>query len=457
MAILTTLYTLAVVLFLFGLTIFVHELGHFLVARRCGMVIDAFSIGFGPAIWKRTMGGVVYKIGILPLGGYVALPQMDPSGEGLKAGGEGRELPRVAPGKKILVALAGVVCNMVLAYLIAHVVYLGGQSFAPVEESCVVGFVETNSQAYAAGIRMGDTIEEVSGRPVKTWDEFVLRSALAERAVLKVRRKDAGAPLTAELPTEEFLGSRFVPGLAPLNYCYVLGTAAGSSAEAAGIQGGDRIVRFDGVELYSRQHLMALVDERRGQTSPVVVDRKGTPVELSVTPKYDEAEGRALIGVLFNTLDVKKPWAQVKAHAKLIFNLLHALVTPKEAKAAAGAVGGPVAIFGMFWLYVQGSFIMALWFTCLLNVNLAILNLLPLPVLDGGHIVLSLWEMVTRRPVSPRVVSVIWNAGVVLLLTLFLTLTYRDCRRLAPSFFGKGAAPAEATTNAPAAPAPAAP
>jgi regulator of sigma E protease len=454
MVILTTLYTLAVVLFLFGLTIFVHELGHFLVARRCGMVIDAFSIGFGPAIWKRKINGVVYKIGILPLGGYVALPQMDPSGESHKAEGKTRELPRMSPGKKILVALAGVFCNMILAYLIAHVVYLGGQSFAPVEESCVVGFVETNSPAYAAGIRMGDTILDVSGRAVKTWDEFVLRSALAEQAILKVREKDSGDVKTVELGTEEFLGSRYIPGLSPLNYCYVLGTTPGSSAEAAGIQGRDRIVRFNGVELCSRQHLMALVDQRRGETSPVVVERKGALVELSVTPKFDDTENRALIGVIFNTLDVKKPWAQVKSHAKLIFNLLHALVTPKEARAAAGNVGGPVAIFGMFWLYAKSSFIMALWFTCLLNVNLAILNLLPLPVLDGGHIVLSLWELVSRRPVSPRVVSVIWNSGVVLLLALFLTLIYRDCRRLVPSFFGKGPAPA-VETNAPAEQAPA--
>ena len=148
-----------------------------------------------------------------------------------------------------------------------------------------------------------------------------------------------------------------------------------------------------------------------------------------MTPAFDEALGRALIGIEFNTLDVRKPWDQIKAHALLIVRLLRALTTPHEAKAAAGAVGGPVAILTMFWYYVQGSLIMALWFTCLLNVNLAVLNLLPIPVLDGGHILLSLGEWITRRPASPRVVGIIWNATAIVLISLFALLTWRDVDR----------------------------
>jgi regulator of sigma E protease len=444
---LTNAYTLLVVLLLFGVTIFIHELGHFLVARWCGLTVDAFSIGFGPAVWKKTFRGVVYKIGVLPFGGYVALPQMDPGSD--QPGGEGqkRELPRVAPWKKILVALAGVTGNMILAVVIAYVVHAGGKSFAPPEGRVVLGYVETNSPAYGAGVRIGDVIESVNGKPVRSWEEFILAAALAPEPALQIAHRAGGASDLA-LPTEEFMGSRYIPGLAPLNYCYVLRVQPGSSAEAAGLQSGDKIVELAGEELFSREHLMDVVAAHASLTVPVVVERAGERVAMQVTPVWDEAVGRARIGIEFNQLDVKKPWAQIKAHAMLIVRLLKALVTPHEAKAAAGAVGGPIAILTMFWLYVQSSFIMALWFTCLVNVNLAVLNLMPLPVLDGGHILLSLWEILTRRPASYRVVTFVWNVTAVLLLALFAMLTWRDVER----FVGarkQSAPPPAVESNAP--------
>ncbi len=421
-------YTLIVVLLLFGVTIFIHELGHFLVARWCGLQVDAFAIGFGPAIWKRTVNGVEYKICLLPFGGYVALPQMDPAigREGSEA--KERNLPPVTPGKKILVGVAGVIGNMILAIIIAYIVFWGGQSYAPPEGRVVLGYVETNSAAYASGLRIGDQIESVSGKSVGNWEEFLLATALGDAPELHVLHPD-GTAIDATLPRTEVLGTSFIPGLGPQNYVYVLRARPGSSAEAAGLQNGDRLLTFDGEELFSREHLIDLVNERPGKAVPVVIDRKGEKLTLFVTPAFDAQLGRALIGIEFNTLDVKPPWTQIKSHAMLIVRLLKALTTPREAKAAAGAVGGPVAILTMFWFYVQGSFIMALWFTCLLNVNLAVLNLLPIPVLDGGHILLSLGEMIARRPASPRVVSVVWNVSAALLLALFLFLTWRDVDR----------------------------
>ncbi|HMP74696.1 MAG TPA: RIP metalloprotease RseP [Kiritimatiellia bacterium] len=422
-------YALVLVLFLFGLTIFVHELGHFLVARWCGLTVDAFSIGFGPAIWKRKINGVDYKIGILPFGGYVALPQMDPATGRPDSEARQRSLPAVSPGKKILVALAGVTCNMILAFVIAYIVYWGGQSYAPPEGRVIVGYVATNSPAYEAGIRIGDQIESVANKAIRTWDDFILEVGVAkENPTVRVLHRD-GNQSEVVLPRIEFMGAHFIPGLTALNYCYVLGTRPGSSAEAAGLRTGDRIVELDGIELFSREHLVQLVNERAGQTIPALVERDGGRVELMVTPAYDAELKRALIGIEFVTLDVRKPVEQIKSHAMLVVRLLQKLVTPAESKGAASAVGGPVAILSMFWMYVQGSFLMALWFTCLINVNLAVLNLLPIPVLDGGHIMLSLWELITRRPASHRVVSFIWNVSAILLMSLFALLTWRDVNR----------------------------
>lgn len=420
--------TLLTVLVLFGLTIFIHELGHFWVARKCGLVVDAFAIGFGPALWKRKINGVEWKICLLPFGGYVALPQMDPGSDHPDSDMAKRKLPRVAPWKRILVALAGVTGNMILAIIVAYVVYAGGKSFAPPEGEVKLGFVETNSAAYAAGLRMGDIVDRVNDKPVRSWEEFILAGALGEQPRLAVRSATLGAH-EVTLPTAELMGTRYVEGVLPLNYCYVLNVTPDSSAAAAGLQSGDRILTLDGVELFSREHLMDQVQAVGAREVPLTFLREGQTLETRVTPAFSEETGRYLIGIMFNQLDVKKPMEQIKSHAMLIVRLLKALVTPGESKAAAGAVGGPVAIIGMFWLYVQSSFIMALWFTCLLNVNLAVLNLLPIPVLDGGHIVLAAWEGLTRKAVSYKVVSFVWNASAVLLLSLFLLLTWRDVKR----------------------------
>ena len=428
----SAIYTVAVVLLLFGLTIFVHELGHFLVARRCGMVVDVFAIGFGPALWSRKIGGVVYKICLLPLGGYVALPQMDPSG-GQGGDREKRVLPHISPIRKIAVALAGVTGNMILAILLAYVVFYGGKSFAPPANS-LIGYVETNSGAYAAGLRIGDELRALNGEAIRNWDDVLLTTALHAGAAVTadVRRAD-GIVTNLVLPTETFMGNHYLPGLSPMTYCVVLRVVADSAAAAAGLQAADRITTFDSVTVMSREHLIELVGRRAEQATDIRILRDGQALDLSVTPHMDPVVKRARMGVEFNTLDVKPPWEQIESHASMIFRILRALVTPKQAKSAASGIGGPVAILTGFWYSVQASIILALWFTVMLNVNLAVLNLLPIPVLDGGHIMLSLWEMITRKPVSPRIVTAVWNGCAMVLIGLFLLLTYRDFKRIIPA------------------------
>ncbi len=453
------LYTALVVLFLFGMTVFVHELGHFLVARRAGMLIETFSIGFGPAIWRRKIGNVTYKIGLIPFGGYVALPQMDPSDR--KAGeGEAPPLPRVAPGWRIAVALAGAAGNMVLAIILAYLVYWIGKPSAPREASCRIGFVETNSVAFGAGIRPGDEILALNDEPVKNWDELETRAALAERALLKVRSGAAPTPLEVEVPLEATpFGIKVLEGLVPVNFCDVGSVFPGSSAEQAGVKAGDRIVEFDGKRVWSREHLIALVNDAADREVGMTVWRAGQTVAMQVTPRYDEKVGRALIGVGFSMMDLDygavshpSPWSQIRNHSSAIFRFIRALVTPKQARAAAQGVGGPVAIFVLFWMAVQNSLMIAIWFAGFINVNLAILNLVPLPPFDGGHIVFALWEAVTRRPIRERVFAAIMNTLFIAVFALLLFLSYRDVARLIWPRWVREKSSAAEFTNAPAAP-----
>jgi len=461
----TVLFSIIKVVLLFGLTVFVHELGHFLLARRLGLVVDVFSIGFGPAIWKKKINGITYKIGCLPLGGYVALPQMNPDGGKSSSDDDtDRILPSVAPWRRIIVAAAGAAGNMLLALLLCCLVYWQGEALAP-EKTNVVGYVSTNCPAWTAGLRAGDEIIAIQGQvednatvtadmtEVQSWESFLVESALYDSVALQILTTQ-GEERTISLPTVSFMGGRYIEGVGPVNYCYILHTRPGSSAAEAGLEAGDRIVSLNGVKLLSREHLIQLVDEHRDELLPAVIDRDGKELTFNVRPRYDEEIGRALIGIAFNTLEIRKPLTQIKSYATLIFRFLRALVTPKEAKAAARSAGGPVAIFNMFWYAVQSSFLLALSLTALINVNLAILNMLPIPVLDGGHIVFALWEWITRRPVNEKFMTFISNFFAIILIGLIILLTFQDVRRLiVPLFKSKDATtteqPVVTDTNAP--------
>lgn len=467
-----TVFSVVVMFLLFSVTVFVHELGHFLVARRCGMVVDVFSIGFGPAIFKRRLRGVTYKIGCIPFGGYVALPQMDAINETAPDPEHPeieRKLPPVAPWKRILVAVAGAGGNFLLAVLIAWLVYWIGKPSSPRERNCLVGYVATNSAAYVQGLRIGDEIYAANDVPVATWEDLLLNAALNTQVVIRAHG-GGGEDRTLVLPTEKNpLGVLSIPGIDSITFCNVASVVPGSSAEQAGLLPGDQIIAYNGIKLFSREHLIDLVSQTTGQTIPAEILRAGAPLTVQVTPRFDPELGRALIGIFFNTVDMDfdtiahpKPWDQLRQHATAIFRFLQALVTPKEAKAASQAVGGPVSILFMLWLMLKQSFMLALWFTGFLNVNLAILNLLPLFVLDGGHVVLALWEMVTRRRMNAAVVNTTLNAFAALLIALFIFLTYRDVARWIWPLFRREpptAAPAAVTNGHPAvaAPAPVAP
>ena len=468
------LYILAM-LSLFSLSIFVHELGHFLAARAFGMVADVFSIGMGPALWKRKIGDTTYKIGGFPFGGYVALPQMDPnsfleetgSGDGVQGSGADnqpsaanprpRSLPRVAPWKKIVVSVAGAAGNMAFAFLLAAIVWIVGKPSSLQEQNGVIGYIAADSPALALGLAVGDEIVAVGGDPVRNWTDISGAIALgaSDTVVLRLRAAD-GAEREVPVGTEKAsFGVRVLPGVEGMDPCYVASVYPNSGAEAAGLLPGDQLKSFDGRKIYSRAHLSQMVEAAAGRPGRLEFRRGGELRSATVESRYDEGLDRHLIGIGFNTigdldfdtLSHPTPWAQVRGHAGSIFSFLRALATPSTSGAAAGAVGGPVLILLMLWLMLKSSLVLAVWFTGFLNVNLAIINLLPLPILDGGHVAMSLWEGLRGRPANPKVVNALANAFAVLFIGLFLLLTFRDsARHLVPSvkgwFKGDAAAPA---------------
>jgi len=455
LALFESVWIIPVLVLLFGVTIFIHELGHYLTARWLGLTIEVFSIGFGPSIWEKKVNGIRYKIGWIPFGGYVALPQLDPTGMSRIQGsedededgkGDGKEplpdLPRIAPWRKIIVSAAGAIGNILLAILIAWLVFWIGIPAGPSERSSVVGYVDAESTAYTEGLRVGDEVVAINGTPVRSWRDVQKTAALEEKVALSVRSPGAEATRSIQLATTDGgKGVRFLEGVSGCDLCQVLRATDGMPAEAAGILAGDLVTEFAGDIVLSRGHLTSLVAENLGKETAVKVQREGSEglveLDIALTPVFDEKHEKARIGIEFNPMAFEhdtvihpRPMEQLRDHASMIVRVLRALVTPAQAKTASKAVGGPVMIMVYYWTVVKMSIMLAVSFTCLLNVNLAILNLLPIPVLDGGHIVFSLWEMVFRKPASPKLVNALVNVFAILLIGVMIMLSVRDLDRM---------------------------
>jgi regulator of sigma E protease len=327
---------------------------------------------------------------------------------------------------------------MVFAIILATIVYVVGKPATPAEMSATVGFVDTNSPAYAQGLRLGDEIMSVNGESVASWYDFLTVCSRFKEVTLVARR--GTDRITLSVPTGKgVFGLPMVEGVDGRSLCMVLATAPGMSADRAGLKRGDIIVEFDGIGIFSRAQLISLVGERRGKTAPIKVKRNGDIVTAMVTPDYDPEAKQVRIGIQFNVTDVEFDeivhpgvWQQIKSHSTAIVRTLTALATPSQAKATSQGIGGPVAILVNYWYIVKISFMVAVFFTGFLNVNLAILNLVPIPVLDGGHIMFSLWEAITRRKPNARVVNITTNVFAALLIAVFVLLTGRDLKRFTP-------------------------
>lgn len=448
-------------LLLFAVSILVHEAGHFAAARLFGMKAEVFSIGMGRAVWEKTAFGTRWKIGILPVGGYVVLPQLDPAGLLEDAPSSPAEtLPPVAPWKKIVVAVAGPLGNILFAFLLACLVWLVGRPSSLPEQDAVIGWLSPDSPLAAAGVAEGDEILSLDGHPTPTWIDLATAAALSpsDTATLRIRRAASapGAP-DLDLPVPLVpspMGGKTLTGLDSRDLCQVAVVEPSSPARAAGLRPGDLITACDGHPIWSRLHLIRLVTDSAGAPLTLTIRRGARTIETTLSAAWNPDLSRHLIGVRFNSigdmdfthLAHPTPFSQLRTHFISILTFLRALATPRTASAAADAVGGPVSIFVMLYLMVRASFSLALWFTGFLNVNLALVNLLPLPVLDGGHILLNLWAWITRRPIPAAVVRWLVNLFGVLLILLFVTLTIRDSKRqLLPALRARFApdAPAE--------------
>jgi len=303
------------------------------------------------------------------------------------------------------------------------------------EGNTTVGSVEETSEAYAQGVRAGDRILSVNGEKVKTWTEYAMLCVFAGESgkdiALELESNDEVK--TVDLPlVETDLGIHAIEGIDKSSICAVGEVFEGSPAAESGLMYRDVIREFDGQKVLNSIHLIGMVSTKRDQAVPLVIEREGKEIRTSITPRYNEELDRTMIGIAFapvqavSWMQYKSPSAQLKNDLWQIVRMLKALTTRGEARSAAKGLGGPAFIFFSLWVAIRASFMNAIGFIRFLNINLAVLNLLPIPVLDGGHLVFALWEMITRRKPHPKLVNTLVNVFAVLLICVVLLITVRD-------------------------------
>jgi regulator of sigma E protease len=436
-------------LLLFNLLIGVHELGHFLAAKWRGLKIDRFAIWFGKPIWKKKIGGVEYALGWIPAGGYVALPQMATMEaiEG-KSESSSQPLPSISPLDKIIVAFAGPLFSFLLAVFFAVIVWQVGKPMAVLDDEPTLGWVQPDGPAWDAGLRSGDKIVRIDGHDIRhfgppaedsiTWR--VITSQGTNIAITYVRDGKENTvyakPYKAETKWYERKALRKIL-VDSQSKAVVASVFTNSPAAVAGLQHGDEIVRINGEKVFSYdavEYIEDLMTNKNAQPATFTIRRGDKEFDTSFLAEKPLSPTNALpsFGIVWlintnRTLDYPSPWDQIQSSANQIFATVGAVFS-KHTEIGPGQLGGAVMIFRVYSNLFQDEdgWRLVLWFSVVLNVNLAMLNLLPLPVLDGGHILLAIIEAICRRPVSARVLSYIQSSFAALLIAFMLWIAFYD-------------------------------
>jgi len=456
-----------------GVLVFVHELGHFLAARLFGMRVDAFSLGFPPNLFYKKVGDTEYRIGAVPLGGYVKIAGMvDESldAEGLESEPQPDEFRSKPVWQRSVVITAGVIFNLVFAAVLwGALAFVYGRSYTPAEN--VPLEVAEGTIASEMGLRTGDRVVGVNGEPIERFEEvFTPETIAADPFTLTVRREDGEAELTGP----EGLASRLSRQLTELErageepnlgtlfgatarFPPVLGAvSAGSPAAAAGIRPGDRILSIDGDPTPSWNRLTEQVGASGGRSVEIVwarpdslgpagegaelVEQRGAAAvyRAEVAPQASGdgyllgvGQDRLAIGYRVERLGLGESLAvgteRTVANVTMTFAFIGKLVTGRES--VRDNVGGPLMIAKQSKEAADRG-LESFWeFVAYLSIALAVFNILPIPALDGGHLVFLAYEGVVRREPSLKVRMVVQQLGVALILALMVFVIFNDAVR----------------------------
>ena len=473
MSLLTNLWFIAIALFCLGFSIFIHELGHFLAAKKRGLIADRFSIGFGPRLFGWHKYGTDFRVSLLPLGGYVSLPQLADMGrlEGAEDT-DSSTLPPISYADKMIVAVMGAVCNLILAFILSLLLWGVGREIIKTTE---VGYIaetviNTDKQtvvgpAQAAGIQKGDTILSVDGQAIGNWMQYqnALMTSTGRtqdgRAVVElgILRDGASLTLTAYPETVSTEGIRHL-GIYPISdrnaAPMIVYLESDMPGLAAGLQTGDRILELDGERVISSGFLSTYLANHGDRSIAITVERDGDTIVIPVQPRIKAGEQLPRFGFAydypFKTERVHyNPAEQMLQFANTMRQTLYALLH-RDSDVKVRNMSGPVGIVHGLSTMARYGWVDLIWFLALINVNLALFNLLPIPVLDGGHMLFATIAKLIGRPLPRKLMERVQFAFVLLLLAFVAYVSFFDIGRVGRS---AGLIKDEAPVETPAEPA----
>ncbi|HTL44129.1 MAG TPA: RIP metalloprotease RseP [Vicinamibacterales bacterium] len=427
--------TILAFVFVLGVLIFVHELGHFMMARRIGVRVLTFSLGFGPKILNIHRGGTDYCVSIIPLGGYVKMAGENP--EDQRTGASDEFLSK-SKWQRFQVLVMGPVMNVVLALVVMTVVlYQGAQVPLFDQQPVVIGTFSDNSPAKAAGLQVGDQVVALDGRAVDNWDQFsmaIVTKARKDVAVGYVRDGKAGTVTVVPNAVGKFdMGDI---GIQPSVHPQLGELTPGMPAAQAGLKTGDVILAAGGEKDISHERLLAAIKAHDGQPLTLTIRRDGVVRDVVVTPRM--TGDKPMIGAQISPvetrmiepgpleaakLSVQKNWEWTRAIVDTLVGLFTRETSVKQ-------LMGPVAIADLSGSAAEAGWIPLFSLMAMISLNLGLLNLMPIPVLDGGHIFILALEGLARRDFSMRVKEKMLLAGFVVLLMLMVTVIYNDLMRI---------------------------
>lgn len=432
--------TILAFVIVFGVLVFFHEFGHFFMAKLVGIRVEAFSFGYGKRLFGIKRGDTDYRVSMIPIGGFVKFTGEDVFEQ--KRELEPGDFMAAKRWQRFLVMVMGSVMNIILALVLMAIINMAGVTVPEYyEQAPVIGWITAESPAEKANLKVDDEVISIDGKVTKTWTDVEIAVGKRPKKTLNIEFRRGNEIMQTELVTESRTRLAFgYAGFSGKVLTQIALVSANSPAEKAGLQPGDLVLAIDGETVYQDRFIEIL------QSSPekeldFLVDRAGQQLSLKVTPKKEGDIGK--IGISHGPKSTTKKYGlfpaireSVKYNVNLAFLVIDFIKDLITGEASAKQLGGPIEIANFSYAALRAGFMAMLGWIAFFSLQLGVINMFPIPVLDGGQILVLALEGLFRRDFSPKVKQIVMQIGFAIFIVLIVFVILNDVAKRLPNGWG---------------------